>query len=206
MITKNDLSIRLFSALEMANICGFKNQTAINWIKRGNIKAFTTPGGQYRVYPEDLLSFMESRNMKIPQELLSLRPEDGSLQKALVIGGDGNHNSRVRQVLRDNFPEVTVLLAFDGLEAGKILAEERPGLVILDASLPGFNEPTICKKIKDLLTGGSARILILADTRDNRVKAAVLANGADAFLTKPLNDNDFVDVITSFAPAQHAAK
>jgi PleD family two-component response regulator len=201
MITKHDLPVRLFSALEVANICGFKNQTAINWIKRGNIKAFTTPGGQYRVYPEDLLSFMESRKMKIPQELLSFRPEDDSAQKALIISADENHNSRLRQVLGSNFPGFTVLLAFNGLEAGKILAEEKPGLVILDASLPGFNEPTICKKIKNLLDGDPARILILAETRNNRVKAAVLENGADAFLTKPLNDDELVDVIASFASA-----
>jgi PleD family two-component response regulator len=206
MITKNDLSIRLFSALEVANICGFKNQTAINWIKRGTIKAFTTPGGQYRVYPEDLLSFMESRNMKIPQELRSLRPEGDSAQKALIIGADKDNNSRVQQALCGNFPDFTVLLAFDGLEAGKILAEEKPGLVILDASLPGFNEPTICKKIKNLLNGDSARILILAETRDNRVKASVLANGADAFLTKPLNDDELVDVISSFTPELQTAK
>jgi CheY-like chemotaxis protein len=205
MITKNDLSIRLFSALEVAHICGFKNQTAINWIKRGNIKAFTTPGGQYRVYPEDLLSFMESRNMKIPQELLPFRPED-SIQKALLISADENHNSHVQQILYENFPDFTVSLAFNGLEAGKFLAEEKPGLVILDVSLPGFNEPTICKKVRNLLNGAPARILILAETRDNRVKATVLANGADAFLTKPLNDDELVDVISSFMPEPQAVR
>jgi PleD family two-component response regulator len=205
MIIKHDLSIRLFSALEVANICGFKNQTAINWIKRGNIKAFTTPGGQYRVYPEDLLSFMESRNMKIPQELLSLRPEDDSIHKALIISADENHNARVRQILTSNFPGVIILTAFNGLEAGKILAEERPSLVILDFSLPGFSEPAICKKIRNLLNDESARILILAETRDNRVKATILANGADAFLTKPLNNEELVDVISSFASESHHA-
>jgi CheY-like chemotaxis protein len=198
MIVRNDVVIRLFSALEVANICGFKNQTAINWIKRGDIKAFTTPGGQYRVYPEDLLSFMESRNMKIPQELRSFRMKNCSIRKTLVISAEEDSNLRIQQILSNHFPGFTVLLAFDGLEAGKLLAEERPGLVILDVSLPGFSEPTICKKIKNLLDGFSARILILAATRDNRIKAAILANGADAFLTKPLNDEELVDVISSF--------
>ena len=45
------------SALEVANICGVVNQTAINWIKSGHLKAFITPGGQYRVYTDDLISF-----------------------------------------------------------------------------------------------------------------------------------------------------
>ena len=60
----------VFSALEVANICGVVNQTAINWINTGHLKAFKTPGGQYRVYPADLISFMRDRKMKIPKELL----------------------------------------------------------------------------------------------------------------------------------------
>jgi PleD family two-component response regulator len=206
MMTKTDVSIRLFSALEVANICGFKNQTAINWIKKGDIKAFTTPGGQYRVYPEDLISFMQSRNMKIPHELLSFRMEADSLQKVLIIGGDDESNAYIQQVMYDNFPGLTISRAFDGLEAGKILAEEKPNLVILDASLPGFREPGICKKIKALLNGALSRILILAETRDNRVKAAILANGADAFLTKPLNGDELVDVISSFTLQPEAVR
>lgn len=59
-----------YSALKVAQICGVVNQTAINWIKAGLLKAFKTPGGQYRVYPEDLAAFMRKRVMKVPSELL----------------------------------------------------------------------------------------------------------------------------------------
>src|SRR5574344_3056313 len=61
----------IYSALEVANICGVVNQTAINWINNGYLKAFKTPGGQYRVYPDDLVDFMSGRNMHIPMKLLS---------------------------------------------------------------------------------------------------------------------------------------
>ena len=60
----------MYSAMEAARFCGVVNQTAINWIKAGHLKAFKTPGGQFRVYPEDLAAFMESRRMQIPPELL----------------------------------------------------------------------------------------------------------------------------------------
>jgi len=48
----------------VANLCGVVNQTAINWIRNGYLKAFTTPGGQYRIYAEDLISFLDSRGMR----------------------------------------------------------------------------------------------------------------------------------------------
>ena len=56
-MAKSIKKIRIFSALEVANLCGVVNQTAINWIRNGYLKAFTTPGGQYRIYAEDLMAF-----------------------------------------------------------------------------------------------------------------------------------------------------
>ena len=45
--------VKMYSALEVANMCGVVNQTAINWIRNGYLKAFNTPGGQYRVIIDD---------------------------------------------------------------------------------------------------------------------------------------------------------
>ena len=50
--------VKYFSALEVANICGVVNQTVINWIKAGYLKAYMTPGGQFRVSPEDLVQLL----------------------------------------------------------------------------------------------------------------------------------------------------
>lgn len=61
--------IKVYSALEIAKMCGVVNQTVINWITKGHIESFRTPGGQYRVYPDVLRAFMESNGMRIPEEL-----------------------------------------------------------------------------------------------------------------------------------------
>ena len=53
-MSKDSRKTIVYSALEVANICGVVNQTAINWIRNGYLKAFSTPGGQYRVYQDDL--------------------------------------------------------------------------------------------------------------------------------------------------------
>ena len=42
LMAKGGRRVRIFSALEVANICGVVNQTAINWIRNGHLKAFTT--------------------------------------------------------------------------------------------------------------------------------------------------------------------
>ena len=74
MPQKNKRS-KVFSALEVANICGVVNQTAINWIKAGHLKAYKTPGGQFRVTPENLAEFMEKRGSEIPESLKAILRE-----------------------------------------------------------------------------------------------------------------------------------
>jgi excisionase family DNA binding protein len=66
-------SIRLYTVLETATICGVANQIVINWIRNGYLKSFTTPGGQYRVYEEDLITFLSDRGMLNPMN--ALHPE-----------------------------------------------------------------------------------------------------------------------------------
>ena len=41
-MVKKRKRIKIYSALEVANICGVVNQTAINWIKNGSLKAVST--------------------------------------------------------------------------------------------------------------------------------------------------------------------
>lgn len=60
-MSKKAKKVVVYSALEVANICGVVNQTAINWIRNGYLKAFQTPGGQFRVYVDDLVFFMHEK-------------------------------------------------------------------------------------------------------------------------------------------------
>ena len=75
----------VYSALEVARLCGVVNQTAINWINSGHLKAFKTPGGQYRVYPEDLADFMAIRKMQVSQEIAEAAAQKNKNQSIVII-------------------------------------------------------------------------------------------------------------------------
>ena len=113
----------VYSALEVARLCGVVNQTAINWIKSGHLKAFKTPGGQYRVYPEDLADFMASRKMQVPQEIAEAAAQKNKNQSKtlLIVDDDKGLNSVVAKYLEKTFEGVEIFQAFDGFEAGAYL-------------------------------------------------------------------------------------
>jgi CheY-like chemotaxis protein len=185
-MAKNDKKVRIFSALEVANICGVVNQTAINWIKNGYLKAFTTPGGQYRVYSEDLVDFLHSRGMRMPDELQRVLEEQLEVDTILIVDDDRDLNNLVQQYLSKKHPDFEVFQAFDGFEAGRMLAEKKPGLVILDIDLPGVNGHKLARSIKEASGVTKPIIIAVSGLDDPAEQEAMLKEGADAFLAKPL--------------------
>ena len=146
-MSKNSRKVRIFSALEVANLCGVVNQTAINWIRNGCLKAFTTPGGQYRIYAEDLTRFLESRGMRIPAELEEHFREDVDWSLILVVDDGMELNDLLRRFIEKKLPGYRTLQATDGFEAGRLVAEKRPGFVLLDVDLPGLDGNAVCHRI-----------------------------------------------------------
>jgi two-component system OmpR family response regulator len=186
-MAKKEKKVRIFSALEVADICGVVNQTAINWIKNGFLKAFTTPGGQYRVYAEDLLEFLTSRGMRIPKELENKGGEDPEWEKILIVDDDDNINNLLKRFLAKRMPDHTVLQAFDGYEAGRMVADWRPGVILLDINLPGLDGHRLCKKIKEDPALGNPLVIAITGLTDEGLEETIKGEGADAFFSKPLD-------------------
>jgi excisionase family DNA binding protein len=148
-MAKNNQKVRIFSALEVANICGVVNQTAINWIRNGHLRAFTTPGGQYRVYAEDLAAFLDKRGMRNSFDALYVIAGDSARETVLIIDHDWDMNNRLKTWLQKNFPGYEVFQALDGFDAGYRMAVSKPGIVLLNAGLPGIDGFELAKRIKN---------------------------------------------------------
>lgn len=184
----------IFSALEVANICGVVNQTAINWIKNEYLKAFTTPGGQFRVYADDLMVFLKERNMRVPDELVRIL-HDGATAGFLVIDDDRELNTLIASRLRQSFPGYKVEQAFDGFQAGAMLSRLKPAVVLLDINLPGINGVTICRNIKNDPVLGKPIVMAISGMDDPADREAILREGAEGFFAKPLDMDLLVEAI-----------
>jgi two-component system OmpR family response regulator len=195
-MAKNGKKVRIFSALEVANICGVVNQTTINWIKSGHLKAFVTPGGQYRVYADDLIEFLSSRGMRIPDELEEAADEKLAWDIILVVDDDEDINDLLKRYLLKKFPDFTVLQAYDGFEAGKLISEYSPGIIILDINLPGIDGHKLCQKLKENGGTQSPAVIAITGLNDPAEEESIIRNGADAFFAKPLDLESLKQKIT----------
>lgn len=200
-MTKKPKKIRIFSALEVANLCGVVNQTAINWIRNSYLKAFITPGGQYRIYQEDLLEFLNERGMKIPSELENSTKNDIDWSTVAIIDDDHDINNVIKRIIEKAGFQLKIIQAYDGFGAGALITEKRPGFIILDIDLPGIDGNKICGKLKMDSTYGKPFVITITGLDNPDIGDRALKSGADAFLQKPLNFDQLTSILGDFVKA-----
>ncbi|TVR72647.1 MAG: response regulator [Spirochaetaceae bacterium] len=186
---------RVFSAHEVANICGVVNQTTINWIDKGHLDAFRTPGGQYRVYPDVLARFLQKQNMRLPEELKQILAEQARIDQILIVDDDQEFNNLLKRFMGAQYPEAKVTQAFDGYDAGRAIPESQPDLVFLDINLPGVDGYKLCRHIKEDENLTRPLVVMVTGESDPDAEARSTEAGADAFLVKPIDMDALPDLI-----------
>ena len=181
----------VYSALEVANICGVVNQTVINWIKKGYLSAFSTPGNQYRVYQDDLISFMKTRNMRIPPEIYDLQArKELKNMSVLVIEDEKGLNMVLANYLLREFPDKKISSALDSFEAGMILSEKCNDVVLLDLDIKGVDGFELCKKIIQTDNFGKPVVVAISSRQTSSLEDNLKGIDVNYFLPKPLNLDD----------------
>jgi two-component system cell cycle response regulator len=81
-----------------------------------------------------------------------------------------------------------VITALNGPEALKKVAEENPDVVLLDVMMPGMDGFEVCRQIKANPKIAHIPVVMVTALTDTEDRVRGLENGADDFLSKPVND------------------
>ena len=114
-------------------------------------------------------------------------------EKILIVDDDASIVKLVEHILRNEGYEV--FSASNGLQALKKVEVENPDLIILDIMLPGIDGFDLCERLRAGLGTSFTPILILPAKGREEDKRVATQNGADAYLTKPINAPDLVDEV-----------
>ncbi|SFR09825.1 diguanylate cyclase [Desulfoscipio geothermicus] len=88
--------------------------------------------------------------------------------------------------------DMEVITAMDGLQALKTATERIPDLVLLDVVLPGMDGFEVCRRIKASPTTSEVLVIIVTTLSSREDKLKCLQNGADEFLTKPIDRQELL--------------
>ena len=85
-----------------------------------------------------------------------------------------------------------VISANDGLEALKLIYEERPDIILLDLMLPGKDGLDICKEIRSNKEIANIPVIMLTAKSEELDKILGLELGADDYVTKPFSVREVI--------------
>jgi signal transduction histidine kinase/CheY-like chemotaxis protein len=101
----------------------------------------------------------------------------------------------IEHVLERHDPEVEVVVAMQGRLGVELAREHEPALILLDLHLPDLAGDEVLAELRnDPLTASIPVVVLSADASPNHVQR-LLAAGAAAYLTKPLDIVEFLTTI-----------
>jgi excisionase family DNA binding protein len=176
----------VFTTGEAAKICKVSQQTIIRCFDSGQLKGFRVPGSRFRRIPRDqLFAFM--RDNGIPTDQL----ESGK-RKVLIVDDDAELVELITDALeRDvRFEFRTVNNGFD---AGMMVKEYRPDLIVLDVMLPDINGKEVCQRVRADKTMNDVRIVCISGMVEEDKVAELREAGANDFMHKPFEVERLVE-------------
>jgi len=85
-----------------------------------------------------------------------------------------------------------VVSANNGLDGIKMVAAEKPSLVLLDIVMPGMNGFEVCKLLRKDESNNLMPIIMLTSQENEEDKLRGLELGADDYITKPFNPRELL--------------
>ena len=156
--------------------------TVRQWAQKGMLPATTTAGGHRRFARADVEQFAAERNMVLAEQATSV----------LVVDDDQQLNSYLVALLQVSVEGIEVYSAADGFAAGRMVAQHRPSVVVLDIMMPGMDGVQVCRSIKDDIHSAHAHVVAMTGHYTTTLEERVLAAGASVLLKKPFDSNELL--------------
>ncbi len=176
----------VFTTGEAAKICKVSQQTIIRCFDNGQLKGFRVPGSRFRRIPREMLyKFMKDNG--IPTDAL-----ESGRRKVLLVDDDVELVEVMTKFLEED-GRFDVKIATTGFDAGMLVKEYRPDMLVLDVMLPDINGKEVCQRVRADSTMEEVRILCISGMiEDDKIQDLRLA-GADDFMHKPFDAEQLIE-------------
>ncbi len=115
--------------------------------------------------------------------------------KILIVDDEAHIRMLIEQTLEDlDGDGADILTAIDGEEALRIILDEKPSLVFLDVMIPKINGVEVCRIVKRENQMEDVYVILLTAQGQANDRQAGFDAGADAYITKPFNPDELLDL------------
>ncbi|HPE40532.1 MAG TPA: PAS domain S-box protein [Bacteroidales bacterium] len=127
--------------------------------------------------------------------------------KILIIDDVKDNLITLSALIRESFVSAKIFSATKGIDGIEIAKHEDVDLILLDVLMPGMDGYKVCKVLKEDPKTEDIPVVFVTALRDhseNKIKA--LEVGADAFISKPIDEVELIAQIRAMVKIKKAAK
>ncbi|MBI4558934.1 MAG: response regulator [Candidatus Hydrogenedentes bacterium] len=188
-----ELKNKVFTSGEVAAICGVSADTVSRWFDLGQLEGYRLgPSGDRRIPYDSLRKFMLGHGIPLD------RLENGE-RRILVVDDDPYYLDVIPEALARH-GVYQIFTASTGFDAGALVVEHNPHLVILDIHLSDVDGRMICARVKARPETRDTRVLAISGFISEDEGRDLKEFGFDDYLRKPFQLSElFGRVDTLFA-------
>ena len=154
--------------------------TVRQWAQKGLLDAQTTAGGHRRFTRATVMQFARERGIQLA----------GSHDSLLIVDDNRQLNQFLAALFSAEYPELDIHVAYDGFEAGRLVQQHQPSVVLLDVMMPGIDGLEVCARLKADPQTEAIRVIAMTGYHSPELEKKMLAAGAQVLLSKPFSNEE----------------
>jgi excisionase family DNA binding protein len=179
------------SSHQVSHMLGVSPSTVVDWINRGRLPAFRTPGGHRRIKVGDIRRFVASTNMPLPP---TLRTRAQS-KRIFVVDDEPAVLRYIQRAFEKHGGPYEVAGCTDGIEALVRIGAEPPDLVLLDIYMEGLDGFEVCRRLRRIPELDGVRIVAMTAQPSEHARARILDYGAADYWVKPVQIEQVIAIL-----------
>lgn len=125
--------------------------------------------------------------------------------KILAIDDHPDNLVSLEAIIRDQFPIAQFIKAESGITGLQLASLHDPDVILLDINMPVLDGFAVCREIKsDTLLSDIPVVFVTAYATDKKNRIKALESGAEAFISKPIDEVELTAQITAMLKIKQA--
>lgn len=125
--------------------------------------------------------------------------------KILAIDDHPDNLISLKATIGDLFPNAQFIMAENGIIGLQLASQHNPDVILLDINMPVMDGFEVCRKIKsEPLLSDIPVVFVTAYASDKKNRIRALESGAEAFISKPIDEVELMAQITAMVKIKQA--
>ena len=149
-----------YSTLEVARLLGMAVRSVQLMVDRGELEAWKTPGGHRRISRASAESLLARRGSTPVARAPAANPP-GRSRRVLLIEDSAHYQNLVALLLKEEFPDLELHTAADGIAGLALYGQLQPELLLVDILLPGIDGAALITSLRSQPAFSGSRLIVV---------------------------------------------